>query len=61
MSYYKKSDVKNHLSTGAAWPPASFSQRAEAADPKKDNSPDVRAGTPDAPELNPVSPPQKES
>jgi hypothetical protein len=59
MSYYKKSDVKNHLSTGAVWPPASLSQRTEAAVPQEDDSPDVNAGTRDAPEVNPVSPPQK--
>jgi|GEM_PF-6490176 len=59
MSYYKKSDVKNHLSTGAVWPPVSFLQDTVEAVPQDGSPPDAKAGIPDAPEGNPVSPAQK--
>lgn len=55
MSYYKKSDVKNHLSTGAVWPPTSLSQRTEAAASQEDNSPDVKPATAEVIPFHPIA------
>lgn len=60
MSYYKKSDVKNHLSTRIPRPLYSVPQRTDVTPPSENSSAEVKVDTPDTAAVIPFRPIAKE-
>jgi hypothetical protein len=60
MSYFKKSDVKNHLSTRTPQPLPSVPKRTVATPAPENNPPGVRSTAPDLAGVTPFHPIAKE-